>query len=89
MNSHITRQFREAFENLPKEIQERARKTYALWETNPSHPGLKFKQVQAHEQIYSVRIGIGWRALGIRDGDTMIWFWIGSHADFDKLVSKL
>jgi hypothetical protein len=58
-----------------------------VWSGNPKHPGLHFKPLQsAGEGVWSVRIGIHWRALGVRDGDDMIWFWIGSHADYDKLI---
>ncbi len=39
--------------------------------------------------IYSVRIGLDYRALGVREGDDIVWFWIGSHADYDRLVSQL
>ncbi len=55
---------------------------------DPSHPGLQFKRVHATEPLYSVRIGLGWRALGLREGDTIYWFWIGSHAQYDKLVRQ-
>lgn len=53
------------------------------------HPGVRFKKVFARDEIYSVRIGIGWRALGIADGDTMVWFWIGSHAEYDLIVRSM
>jgi hypothetical protein len=46
-----------------------------------------FKRVHATEPIYSVRITRGYRALGLRDGDLVTWFWIGSHADYDKLLA--
>ncbi len=49
-------------------------------------PGLRFKQVHADPLIYSVRVGMCYRAVGVRDGDTMIWYWIGSHADYDRLL---
>jgi hypothetical protein len=39
--------------------------------------------------VYSVRVGLGWRALGVREGDVMVWFWIGSHADYDRLLETL
>jgi hypothetical protein len=42
----------------------------------------------AWEPVYSVRVGLGYRAVGTLDGDVMIWFWIGSHADYDGLLSK-
>ena len=76
----------ECFSRLPDEIQQQARRVYQIWRDNPSHPGLRFKPIQGHEGIYSVRIGRGWRALGKLDGDTVTWFWIGSHADYDGLI---
>ena len=39
--------------------------------------------------IYSVRIGKGYRAVGQRDKKGILWFWIGSHAEYDKLLSQL
>ena len=89
MNSVTTERFRKAYSNLPVNIREAAKKTFQLWKKNPSHPGLRFKQVHKSKPVYSVRIGIGWRAVGIREADTMIWFWIGSHSEYDKLVSKM
>lgn len=55
MNSHTTRQFRELFAELPREVQERARKAYRLWRDIPSHPGLNFKLVDPVQRIYSAR----------------------------------
>jgi hypothetical protein len=71
---------------LPARIQAQALRAYRLWSRDPQHPSLRFKQVHPSKPIYSVRIALGWRALGIREGDTMVWFWIGSHADYDRLV---
>lgn len=52
--------------------------------------GLQFKRVHPSEPIYSVRIGRSWRALGLqRDSDQMLWFWIGSHAEYDSLLRRL
>jgi hypothetical protein len=50
---------------------------------------LDFKLVGRHTPSYSVRIAIGWRALGYKHGDTVIWFWIGTHAEYDKLLRHL
>jgi hypothetical protein len=54
--------------------------------SDPAHPSLRFKLVHPTRPIYSVRIGLDYRALGLREGDTMVWFWIGSHAEYDRLV---
>jgi hypothetical protein len=87
--SHLTAEFRECFQRLPKRIQATARKNYALWKQDPAHSSLEFKRVHARRPIYSVRVGIGWRALGIREGETVVWFWIGSHSVYDKLIDQL
>ena len=89
MISHLTEEFRECFRKLPERIQKTARKNYELWRQDPSHPSLEFKKVHTKRPIYSVRVGIGWRALGIREGDTILWFWIGSHSAYDKLIDQL
>lgn len=89
MNSHTTKRFREAFRQLPDDVRERARKTFQVWQANPNHPALKFKQIYSEKPIYSVRIGLGWRALGVKEQDTVIWFWIGSHSDYDRMISQL
>ena len=62
MNSHTTRQFRELLVALPARVQEQARAAYALFQQNPSHPGLCFKQVDSGPPpVYSARVGIAYR----------------------------
>jgi hypothetical protein len=80
MKSKRSRQFRALFEALPEPVQRQA---------NPSHPSLSFKQVSPNGPVYSVRIGLHFRALAIRQPDCLLWFWIGSHADYDKMLSRL
>ena len=89
MKSRANQKFWKAFENLPLQVQRRAREAYLLWQKNPQHPSLQFKQIHTSRPIFSVRVGIGWRAVGIKEDDTMIWFWIGSHAEYDNLISRL
>ena len=76
-------------DRLPPEVRRRARAAYILWRDNPDHPGLDFKRVRTRSTAYSVRIGADWRAIGIRDGDDMLWIWIGSHAEYDQLLKRL
>ena len=87
MNSHTTEAFRRLYRQLPIDVQQAARKAYRLWRANPYHPSLRFKRVHPADPIYSVRIALAWRAVGIRDGDTVIWYWIGSHSDYDRLLN--
>ncbi len=90
MRSSRTPNFRQKFAKLPARIKETAKKNYELWKKNPFHPSLEFKEVKPKENIWSVRIGIGWRALGVMktDDKKIIWFWVGSHAEYDKLLNK-
>jgi len=89
MESRTTEDFRKAFAKLPDEIRRLARKNYRLWRDNPNHPSLQFKNVHPKKPIYSVRIGFHYRTVGIREGDTIIWFWIGPHSEYDRLLSRL
>lgn len=89
MKSRTTAKFRQAFAKLPNQAQERARKAYRQFQQDPGHPSLRFKQVHAKMPIYSARISKNYRVVGRQDGDTMIWFWIGSHAEYDKLLSRI
>ena len=50
---------------LPQRVKETAKKNYQLWQGNPFHPSLEFKEIKSKENIWSVRVGIGWRALGV------------------------
>lgn len=89
MKSHVTERFRKAFADLPPEIQRQARQAYRVFRQDPQHPGLQFKLVHPAKRVYSVRIGLGVRALGVRNGDDLIWFWIGTHAHYDRLIARL
>jgi hypothetical protein len=90
MISVTTQHFRKAFAKLPPSVKEYARKAYKLWQKNPNHPGLHFKKVHKTKPIFSVRISIAWRAIGVKqDNNIMIWFWIGSHSEYDKLIDKM
>ena len=89
MNSHITRRFREMFAALPGHVQRQAREAYRLFRDDPFHPGLHFKKVHADPLLYSARVGISYRAVCVREGDTIVWFWIGSHAAYDRLLAQV
>jgi hypothetical protein len=86
VKSQLTPDFLACFAKLPDSVKEQARKCYRLWRDNPAHPSLHFKKIHATENIYSVRVGLGWRAAGFVEGGAISWFWIGSHADYDKLI---
>lgn len=89
MISVTTVRFRKAYLKLPEKTKESARKAYRIWKENPKHPSLQFKQIHTTQAIYSIRIGLAWRAIGVKTDNTIVWFWIGSHADYDKLIASL
>lgn len=89
MKSRTTAEFRKSFAALPKQVQEQAREAYRQFKENPSYPSLRFKKVHPELPIYSARISNNYRAVGQLDGDTVIWFWVGSHAEYDRLLSHL
>ncbi|MEO6837008.1 MAG: hypothetical protein ABI261_08610 [Ginsengibacter sp.] len=88
MKSVTTARFRKSFNKLPSEVQERARKAYHLWKQDNNYPSLHFKQIDIKQSIYSVRVGLSYRALGVKEEETIIWFWIGSHEDYNNLLSQ-
>ncbi|KOP26088.1 hypothetical protein AMR41_12575 [Hapalosiphon sp. MRB220] len=88
MKSRTTVQFRKAFADLPEQVQEQTRQAYRQFKQDPAHPSLRFKKVHSELPIYSARISKSYRAVGLLEADTVIWFWVGSHAEYDKLLSQ-
>jgi hypothetical protein len=87
VRSRTTERFRKALADLPEPVQEQARGAYRQFLLDPWHPGLRFKQVHPTLPIYSARVGLHYRALGVREEDDLvIWFWVGSHAEYDRLL---
>lgn len=80
---HASPRFWECYHLLPSSIKQLADANFALLKQNPKHPSLHFKQIK---QFWSVRIGLRYRALGITVPDGVVWFWIGSHTDYDRII---
>lgn len=89
MISRTSSHFREDLKRLPVEVRRQARQAYALFRSDPNHPGLRFKKLPPHNDIWSARITANYRAVGRRDGETIVWFFIGSHADYDRFLARL
>jgi len=83
LNHHTSPEFWQAFERLPAEVQTVARNNYEILKANPRHPSLHFKKVG---EQWSVRVGLGHRALGIDIDDGILWIWVGTHAEYDKII---
>ena len=78
-----TPQFWKRFDTLPKEVQQLARKNFKLLKQDSRHPSLQFKKLANY---WSARVGINYRALAVEDGSDYVWVWIGTHAEYDKLI---
>ena len=84
--SSTTRRFWRLFFDLPLDAQQDAKRAYRLFQSNPAHPGLQFKKLEGDDDIYSVRIGLDYRALAVMKKDRIVWYWIGNHSEYDRLV---
>jgi len=84
LNHYASPRFWALYEALPSEIRELADKNYRLLKSDPHHPSLHFKKIG---NLWSVRIGSHYRALGTPDEGGIYWVWIGTHADYDKTVA--
>jgi hypothetical protein len=88
VKSRATKRFWKAYAALTEGEKDRAREAYRQFSQNPSHPSLQLKRVHPQKPIYSVRISLGYRAVGVLQGEVMTWLWIGGHDDYDRLLSK-
>jgi hypothetical protein len=85
MKSRVVASFWDDYNRLPNGIRESALKQYKLWLTNHQHPSLRFKKVGSY---WSARITDDYRAVGIMDEDTVLWFFIGTHAEYNRILKR-
>jgi hypothetical protein len=78
--------FWQGYRALPKPVRRIADKNFRLLKQNPHHPSLQFKKIAGRDRLWSVRVGLGHRALAMAVGADFQWFWIGPHAAYDKLL---
>ncbi len=83
MKHFASPQFWRLHRKLPADVRELADKNFKLLKADPKHPSLHFKRI---DKLWSVRVGARYRALGVEQPEGIVWFWIGSHADYDKLL---
>lgn len=89
MKSSVTSSFRKRLNDLPASVQEQAAKAYALWQEDPYHPSLQFKRVSQRQPIYSARVSLNYRVLGLLESGHIYWYWIGTHDEYDELLKRL
>lgn len=85
MKHFASRRFWDCYNALPPAIQTLADRNFALLKQDPTHPSLHFKKVG---RFRSVRVGLHYRALAVEVDDGLLWFWIGNHAEYDRLVGR-
>ena len=83
MTNRATPEFWAAYSALPKEVRKLAQKNYALFRNDPRHPSLRLKKIGDR---WSVRVGRNHRALAIEISEGLLWTWIGSHAEYERIV---
>lgn len=88
MRSFARKSFREAYRRLPDHVRRQARESYRFFVADPRHPSLGFKRVSQRSAVYSVRVSIDYRALGVMDDGDIVWFWIGAHHEYDRLLAR-
>jgi hypothetical protein len=86
MRSRAVRSFWDCYDALPENVQRIAVKQYKLWLHDARHPSLRFKKVGRY---WSARVSDDHRAVGILDGDTVVWFFIGTHSEYGRLLKQL
>jgi hypothetical protein len=83
--SHASEEFWELYRALPAAVRKQADKRFELFGQDPFHRSLQLKPVG---QLWSARVSKSFRALAYREGRTFYWFWIGSHEDYERIVSR-
>ena len=83
MNHFASPNFWKCYHALPAQIRELADKNFALLQAEPNHPSLHFKKVGKYR---SARIGLQYRTLAVEIDQGLLWFWIGNHAEYERLL---
>lgn len=87
MTSATLPSFWNRYRELDQNVRHSTRKAYQLWMENPFHPSLHFKCINREENIWSVRVNLTYRALGVLDGNVVTWFWIGHHDEYERFFA--
>jgi plasmid maintenance system killer protein len=82
MRFEVSRQFHKCYDNLPQDVQKRCNPKLEPWETNARHPSLHFKKMSKEQPWWSLRVSRQYRLLGWREGDRVIWDWVGPHDEY-------
>jgi len=89
MNSFTVKSYWDSYNELSLDIKKQADTKFGLWKKDPFHPSLHFKCVNSADNIWSVRVKLDFRALAVRDKNTVVWYWIGDHDRYKQLLKSL
>jgi hypothetical protein len=87
MKHRASHTFWRLYDALPESVREQADRSFALLKENPRHPSLHFKKIEGTSDRWSVRVGSQYRALAREAGDEMRWHWIGTHNDYNRMLT--
>ena len=85
MRHRATRGFWQCYQQLPVSVRRLADKNFELLKADSSHPSLQFKRLGKY---WAARVGAHYRALAAEGSDGFVWFWIGSHAEYDRMIQR-
>ena len=89
MNSFTVKSYWDSYNELSLDIKKQAGTKFGLWKKDPFHPSLHFKCVNSADNIWSVRVNLDFRALAVRERNTVVWYWIGDHKKYEQLLKSL
>jgi len=85
MNQFATPEFWHHYRTLPDPIRALADKYFRLLMNDPLHPSPRFKPIG---EFWSARVGLHYRALAKHRPEGVVWFWIGHHSNYDRLLKS-
>ena len=86
MNNFTTPRFWQQYNSLSPEIRKHADRCFALFQRDPQHPALQF---QKKGRAWVARVGPGHRALAKERSEGLVWFWIGPHDEYERLLRSM
>ena len=88
MNSQTAARFWRLYRKLPQKVRQAARVTYRQFLSDPTRPSLHFHRLAVSAQLWSVRVTRDYRAVGLVQGNSITWFWIGDHGAFERTFPR-
>ncbi len=89
MDSHTNLDFRKCLSKLPREARGAIYEYYKRWKEDPFGTSFYFKPIDKDKGIWSVRAGDHHRAFGVRDGEEITWFWVGTHEEANGSIKRV